>query len=1094
MATREIKTRFKLEGEQEYNRAMTEAASAIKVLNAEQKLAKAQYENTGDAQQYAADQARILKEQIEQQKKAVEAAEKAVKNLTENGVDKNAQEMQKWRTKLANARTTLTGMQTRLKNVTSELGEEKKSFNNAEGAGSTYQDQMEKVNQGIDFQNTITAIDNITGHIEKIVKGAAKAAKALWEMGVDAGAWADNIATAASQAGLDPETYQSWQYASRFIDTSVDDIVKNWKDIDSKLVEDGETKTNYLADLAKVGVASMNQVSGSIRNGSDIFFDLIDYLHGISDAETQATEATKFFGNDWRKLYPLITAGSKAYKEMAAEGMSVAVVSNENVAALGAVDDAAQDMGARFDKLKYDTLAALAPMFEQTAKALSTAITAMDEFVQSEEGQAALAGLNEALSGLISSFLGEDNGKGTFEAIVSGAKGAVEGFTSAMNWIKDHGDAVAATVAGLAAAWAGLKVTKEVLTFAQLLSGHGSGGGLISRLFGGKQAAAEGLDSITQSFSETANSFSSSADAAKSAADAAKSSAEAAKSSADAAGSSTDAAKGSADASKGSADASKGSADASKSSSGAAKSSADASKSSATASKGSADAAKSSADAAKSSAEASSAASSAAESSATAINEAASSAGSSAASAASSAQGAAQARAALEAGSAGALESSAAASAARIEAETAARLANEAANRALLNSGSSNLLSAGSDDFIKRLMNNVKIQFRIPVGGSGGNPLLNGGPSFPALPGGSGQASLPAGSGAGAAVQLTGWMAGLEKLLTLGASTGAKLGGGLGLGLYVATRETPTASDDLDSLWDAYGNPTTAGREAGITWRQSEDSPERWAQMYQESDAAKAAAEAEQALADARAAADKEAAKEQAAQDYWDALLSGDQKEINAATEKLFDLMGGYSDEWTAFQQKLEGWMSDDINWDPPEDLPKEWFSSAEETVTGVDGTLSGGMEAAGENAAIGLANGIDRQAHQAIQAAANMAAGVSAAVRNTMVIQSPSHVMDQYGQYISLGLAGGIDRQVGAVDRAVGHMISAVTRPVAAMDAAAPAFAAGQAVAVSGQPASGAAQPVIQATIVMDKRVVGEMVAPVVNETIGAVVSAERE
>ena len=51
MPTRDIKTRFKLEGEQEFKRAMSDAASAVKVLNSEEKLAKAQFEATGDAQQ-----------------------------------------------------------------------------------------------------------------------------------------------------------------------------------------------------------------------------------------------------------------------------------------------------------------------------------------------------------------------------------------------------------------------------------------------------------------------------------------------------------------------------------------------------------------------------------------------------------------------------------------------------------------------------------------------------------------------------------------------------------------------------------------------------------------------------------------------------------------------------------------------------------------------------------------------------------------------------------------------------------------------------------------------------------------------------------
>ena len=82
----DIKTRFSLEGEQQYRSAMTNAANAIRVLNSEQKLAAAQFKNTGDAEKYAADQARILQEKIKQQQQAVKAAQAAMKELADKGV------------------------------------------------------------------------------------------------------------------------------------------------------------------------------------------------------------------------------------------------------------------------------------------------------------------------------------------------------------------------------------------------------------------------------------------------------------------------------------------------------------------------------------------------------------------------------------------------------------------------------------------------------------------------------------------------------------------------------------------------------------------------------------------------------------------------------------------------------------------------------------------------------------------------------------------------------------------------------------------------------------------------------------------------
>lgn len=1069
MATREIKTRFKLEGEQEYKRAMSEAAGVIKTLNSEQKLAKAQYEATGDAQQYAADQARILKEQIEQQKKAVSAAEDAVKKLTDNGVDKNADSMRKWRERLNNARTALYNMQTRLNHVGDELGEEEQAFGKAQTAGSNYQNEMEKVNKGIDFQNTITAIDHITGHIETVIKTAAKGAKALWDMGVDAGTWADNIATAASQAGVDPETYQSWQYASRFIDSNVDDIVKNWRDIDNKLIAEGETGQKYLADLAKVGVASINSTTGQLRQGSDIFWDLIDYLNGIGDAEKRTAEATKFFGNDWRRLNPLIEAGSKAYKDLANEGRSVAVVSNENVAALGAVDDAVQDMGARFDKLKYDTLAELAPTFEKTARALSTAITAMDEFVQSAEGQAALAGLNEALSGIIDSFLGKDNGQGTFKAIVEGASGAVKGFTDAMNWIKDNGIVVTGIVAGMGIAWSTLKVTKEVLTFAQLLSGRGTGGGLFSKIFKGKTASAEGLDDATKSFRDAADSFSSSAESAKQAADAAKASAEAGKGAADAAKTSADAAKGSVDAAKASAEAGK----------------------------AAADAGKASADAANSSAAAANSSSGAAQSASSAVGQSATAAANSATAAADSALGAAEARASLEAGAAGAQESATRAAAARIEAENAAKLANDAANRARLNSGGSgnplsNLLGSGNGV-------SIRPQLKIPVGGSG-----SGGPTFPPML--SNPATPLLGHGAGAVATQTTL---LEKVLAALSGGATKLAGGLGLGAYILLKPGKTAGNDLDQLYNDDGSLTTAGREAGLS--------EKGAGGLVQADWQAQRAAAEAAEAAAKQATDL--AKMTAAQGYWDAIKANDPKETAKQYENLRKAYQGDSEGLNKLQDQIEALMLETSDWESLEDLPSDWFeagaAAAEQlekaiteaqpkvdaaadamgdgAVTAADDAL-GDMYTAGKNAAYGLGDGIYAGAVYAFNAAEYMARGVGGIARNTLEIQSPSKVFSRLGRYTGLGFAEGLDESVDNVDRAMSRMMAAVTRPAAALELPRPALAAGPVASRGAAPGAGGQQPVIQATIVMDKRVVGEMVAPVVNDTIGAVVAAERE
>ena len=995
MPTREIKTRFKLEGEQQYKKAMTDAASAIRVLNSEEKLAKAQFEATGDAQEYATEQARILKAQIEEQRKAVKAAEDAVKSLTENGVDKNSTQMQKWRTKLNNARTSLMNMETRLDKVGTELGEETTEFNKGENAAKTYDDQLQKIGHKIDVAMAIESINKITSAIENTVKMAAKVSKAIWDAGVDAGKWADDVATAANQIGVDPETYQSWVYASRFIDTSVDDIVKNWRDIDSKMVADGEARTEFMASMAKRGIAVMDQATQQARSGSAIFWDAVDYLHGISDETERSSEAMKLFGNDWRRLNPLITSGSKAYKDLADEGRSVAVVSNENIAALGGFDDKVQGLEASFQKLKMDTLAALAPTFSQVADALQKAISAMNEFVQSEEGQAALAGLNEALSGLISAFLGEDNGKGTFASIVDKAKGAVQNFTNAVTWIKDNSDAVAAGVGAVAAAYAGLKIASGVLTFTQLLKALPLD--KLKAVFGGKSAAAEGLG---QAAAKSAAQSAADAAAQKSASDAAKSAADAANS---ASGSSTSAAQA---AEKQAAAANQASA-----------ASGHAAKAEAQAAGAADQAAGASAQRAIAETNAGSAATAAGEAAGQrALIEAESSAASAASAAANnaaqaaleSAAGAAAERAAIEGGAARLYAESAGASEARAIAEQAAIEAQAAAARAKLTSGSNTGLK----------LPGISPTIKIPVGNPAGaapatgpdfvQKFLNGGAaSQPAIPAG--------GSPLSAKVSVPASLAG--RLLGSGAM---KAAGGVGLFLYTLMKDTKTASDDLDQLTDEFGNLTAAGREA--------EAATAWMR------------EGRFIVSDH---------DRQALEEFFDVWKQGgwDAAETWPAFDKLLAEFEGSDEALDAILDRMDfsGIIKQEL-----EDLPDDFFIAGENATKELTAAVeqesavaAANAKTYGENIAVSVANGIDARSGEAVSAAASMAAAVSAALSRMSYATAPRPVTGYGG--LPIGTAGPVNPGL------------------------------------------------VNVTLDLDGNAVGSVLAPIVNDKLGATLNAKR-
>ena len=481
MPTRDIRARLALEGEQEFKRAMSDAAQSIKTLDAEQKLADAQFRATGDAQQYAADKARILQEKIAEQQKAVDAAKSAIEKMKEKGVDPNSKSMQDWNRKLLTARTRLVTMQTELDKTETELDQQGKELDETGQQADNYNEDLKRIGDGVDFQNTISAIDDMKGHLESIIRTTAHAAKALWDMERGAGQWADEIATAAQQAGVDAETYQSWEYASRFIDTSVETIVSSRQKLLNNMKSGSEETAKVFNQL---GVVTRN-TDGTLRDQTDTFWDVIDALGRIDDETTRDAYAQTLLGRSAKELNPLINAGSAAYKDLADEGREVAVVSQENVDALTALDDANQSLDARLQKTQRTIQASLAEPFTQLSTAISDILDRFNAFLETDEGKAALERVGSAITGLISSFTDMD-----FEGIVNGAASALNAVTSALEWVSDNQELVVAAVKAIALAWTGLTVSKEVLTVLQLLKTINWS--KISKIGGGAAASAAG--------------------------------------------------------------------------------------------------------------------------------------------------------------------------------------------------------------------------------------------------------------------------------------------------------------------------------------------------------------------------------------------------------------------------------------------------------------------------------------------------------------------------------------------------------------------------------------------------------------------------
>lgn len=505
MPDRDIRAKIKLEGEQQFKSAMKGASDAIKVLNSEQKLAQAQFEATGDKEKLLADTADILRRKIEEQQKAVKAAEEAVQKLREKGVDPNNKSMQDWTTKLNNSRAYLTRLEGQLNSTESELSDQGRAFGDAADGAADYNDQLDQIGQGVDFANTITSLDAIQSKLDAALNAVVNVAASIYDAEIQAAKWADDLTSAATKAGLDIETYQSWEYAANFIDTNVDTIIKAQDKLLMKLRDDSdETALTF----NRLGIVTKNS-DGTLRDHTETFWDVIDALGKTEDAHGQLmTETEKdaiaqeLFGRSYRELIPLIESGRDRWNELTEEGREFATVSAEDVEKLNALNDANDRLNARLETTKKTILASMAPAFAEATDRVSGMVDAFNSFLQTEEGQRALENLNDAVDGLLSTFITDD-----FEGVLNAAANAVRTLTDVLSWISEYGWTVVGVLAAMKLAVGGITITKTFLQMLQLMKsiqwlnmgkgaealGKAAGGGAAAAGAGGAAAGSGGL-------------------------------------------------------------------------------------------------------------------------------------------------------------------------------------------------------------------------------------------------------------------------------------------------------------------------------------------------------------------------------------------------------------------------------------------------------------------------------------------------------------------------------------------------------------------------------------------------------------------------
>ena len=498
-----VDVKMGVSGISQFKSAMSQAQQSVKTLDAALKLNEKQLQVTGDKETYMENKSKLLQQQIKAQTAVVKQGEQALSAMEKNGVNPAGQAYQRMQQQVLTAQTALLGMHDQLSNVGSAAEQTAQKTDDLSAS-------VNSINKKVSFDAVLNGIGRITDGMERAARRIAGFARDAWNTMAEGAAWADNENTLAAMYGLDVETLQRMQGASRTIDTSVESIVKSRQKLKQNMVSDSEDIKAAFIDL---GVQTGTLVQGKygpvkiMREWEDVFWDTGAALLAFDDDVKKDVIANQLFGKSWMELMPLFQAGREEYEKTLAEQ---SVVSEENVNKLNQLDDALQKLDQDFSTLKSTVLAELAPAFTDLADGFSGLVKQFNEYLQTDEGKEKMEALGEAAGRLFDSLTDIDAG-----TAIDKAAGALDSVTGALEWIKNNHGFVVGAIKAIGAAFLTMKAAEAGLTLAKTVSGWkgllgkgGSGAAQVGNAIGmGASAKSAGVLSGIGSAIGSANPF-----------------------------------------------------------------------------------------------------------------------------------------------------------------------------------------------------------------------------------------------------------------------------------------------------------------------------------------------------------------------------------------------------------------------------------------------------------------------------------------------------------------------------------------------------------------------------------------------------------
>ena len=348
-------------GVQEVNRKMSLLDSQFKLSTEQAKNYGTEQDKLGVKQEYLASKIALQAQKVEEAKKAYEKA-----SQTQGASEKQIDSLQKAYIK----------EQTALEKLKGSLSQTDTAMEKVEKSTGSFGEKLRNVASQLGLNSPL--VDGLTSKFDGLNANLG-ACMALWAgigaklvgFAKDAAKTADELNTLSSVTNITTDELQKLQYASKYVDVSVDTMTGAITKLTSNMDKAKGGSKDLQEAFFRLRVSYKDQF-GTLKDANEVFYKTIDSLGKIKNETERDALAMTIFGKSAKELNPLIEAGSQRLKELGVEAENLGLVmSEEQLGKAQKLQDQLDRMDQVLSGLKNNLGLAVIPAITALIEALS---------------------------------------------------------------------------------------------------------------------------------------------------------------------------------------------------------------------------------------------------------------------------------------------------------------------------------------------------------------------------------------------------------------------------------------------------------------------------------------------------------------------------------------------------------------------------------------------------------------------------------------------------------------------------------------------------------------------------------------------------